>query len=86
MYGVDQCRVCGKPITVPSKKARAEQEKTNRKPPIPEAEWRRRGFSWASTRRTAVASYAAFSNSGNSANLSFASAQGLQSCLAYSRA
>jgi hypothetical protein len=44
MYGVDQCRVCGKPITVPSKKARAEQEKTNRKPPIPEAEWRRRGY------------------------------------------
>jgi hypothetical protein len=44
MYGVDQCRVCGKPITVLSKKARLEQEQANRKPTLSEAEWRRRGY------------------------------------------
>jgi hypothetical protein len=44
MFGVDQCRVCGTPITVSSRAAREEQEKANRRPLMPEAEWRRRGY------------------------------------------
>ena len=51
MYGVDQCRVCGIPILVPSKRAREEQELANRKPTMPEAEWRRRGYLASPTRR-----------------------------------
>jgi hypothetical protein len=43
-YGVDQCRVCGVPITPLGPTAWMEQDKANRKPPIPEAEWRRMGF------------------------------------------
>jgi hypothetical protein len=44
MYGVDECRVCGKPIRNPSPKAKAEQEKAYQKPLMPEKEWRRRGY------------------------------------------
>jgi hypothetical protein len=44
MYGVDQCRICGAPIKPTNKHARDLQEDANRKPLIPEAEWRARGF------------------------------------------
>jgi len=44
MYGVDQCRVCGKPIVVKSPIAREIQETAIRKPIVPEKAWRARGF------------------------------------------
>jgi predicted nucleic acid-binding Zn ribbon protein len=44
MYGVDQCRVCGTAIRPHGRRVREFQEKANRKPPIPEEEWRRRGY------------------------------------------
>jgi hypothetical protein len=49
-YGVDQCRVCGIAITPRGPEAWHEQERANRKPGIPEAEWRRRGFLTSPTR------------------------------------
>jgi hypothetical protein len=51
MYGVDQCRVCGTPILARSRRALELQEKANRRPPIPEEEWRRRGYLCAPTWR-----------------------------------
>jgi hypothetical protein len=54
MYGVDECRVCGVPIRVPGPTARAEQEKANRKPPMPEKEWRRRGYLCPPTRHQLI--------------------------------
>jgi hypothetical protein len=50
MYGVDQCRMCGAPISPTNKRARDQQEAANRKPLIPEAEWRARGFLTSPTR------------------------------------
>jgi hypothetical protein len=50
MYGVDQCRVCGTPIPPLGPKALEEQQKANRKPPIPEAEWRKMGLLTAPTK------------------------------------
>jgi predicted nucleic acid-binding Zn ribbon protein len=44
MYGVDQCRMCGTPIPIYSRRAWEWQEKANLHPPIPEEEWRRRGY------------------------------------------
>ncbi len=49
-YGVDQCRVCGTRITPKGPEAAEQQEKANRNPPMPEKEWRRRGFLTAPTR------------------------------------
>ncbi len=43
-YGVDQCRVCGVPITVSRPTSMEELEKAKRLPPVPEKEWRRLGF------------------------------------------
>jgi hypothetical protein len=43
-YGVDQCRVCGKPIPIKSVTAMTDFLVAQRKPAMPEAEWRRRGF------------------------------------------
>lgn len=48
-YGLDQCRMCGKPILVKGPEAIIEWEQAQRKPPIPEAEWRKRGFLAAPT-------------------------------------
>lgn len=44
MYGVDQCRVCGKPIIVNSPKSLEEQEQALRNPIVPEKVWRERGY------------------------------------------
>jgi hypothetical protein len=44
VYGVDQCRVCGVPIVPKGPDQAIQQEKANRKPKMPEKEWRRRGF------------------------------------------
>jgi len=49
MYGVDQCRVCGTAIKVPNRRTQEAQEQANRRPPIPEVEWRRRGYLCAPT-------------------------------------
>jgi len=49
VYGVDQCRVCGKPIVVRSPETLAEQEKAIRKPVVPEKVWRARGYLTAPT-------------------------------------
>jgi hypothetical protein len=49
MYGVDQCRVCGKPIAVKSPKAIEDQERAIRKPIVPEKVWRARGYLTAPT-------------------------------------
>jgi hypothetical protein len=51
MYGVDQCRVCGTAIRPHGRRTAEFQEKANRKPPIPEEEWRRRGYLCAPTLR-----------------------------------
>jgi hypothetical protein len=51
MYGVDQCRVCGKPITVRSPRTRAEQEEAIRNPFVPEKVWRARGYLTVPTER-----------------------------------
>ncbi|MEJ0048262.1 MAG: hypothetical protein WDN04_20650 [Rhodospirillales bacterium] len=44
MFGVDQCRVCGKPIVVRSPEAVTEQEKAIRNPVVPEKVWRAAGL------------------------------------------
>ncbi len=44
MLGVDQCRVCGKKITIGRKAAHEEQEKALRKPVVPEKVWREAGL------------------------------------------
>jgi len=44
VYGVDQCRVCGKTIAVRSPTTLEEQEKAVRKPVVPEKVWRARGY------------------------------------------
>jgi hypothetical protein len=49
MYGVDQCRVCGKPIVVRSPLTKDEQEQAIRKPIVPEKVWRARGYLTAPT-------------------------------------
>jgi hypothetical protein len=49
-YGVDQCRVCGTAIRPRGPKSWEEQDHANRKPTIPEAEWRRRGYLTSPTR------------------------------------
>jgi predicted nucleic acid-binding Zn ribbon protein len=49
-YGVDQCRICGTPIIPRGPDIAEEQEKANRKPIIPEKEWRKRGFLTSPTR------------------------------------
>jgi hypothetical protein len=51
MFGVDQCRVCGAAIPVHRRAAEKEQEAANRRPPLPEAEWRRRGYLCPPTKR-----------------------------------
>jgi hypothetical protein len=51
MFGVDQCRVCGTAIRVTGRSAREDQEEANRRPLMPEAEWRRRGYLCPPTRR-----------------------------------
>jgi hypothetical protein len=51
MYGVDQCRCCGKTIPVRSPKTREDQEKANRNPIVPEKVWRARGFLTAPTKQ-----------------------------------
>ena len=43
-YGVDQCRVCGTPIVPKGPEVAVEQMEANRKPLMPEKEWRRRGY------------------------------------------
>jgi hypothetical protein len=50
MFGVDQCRVCGKPLVVKSPKALAEQEKAIRHPIVPEKVWRKAGLLTPPTR------------------------------------
>ena len=50
MFGVDQCRMCGKTIVVKSPKAREEQEKAIRQPVVPEKVWRKAGFLTPPTR------------------------------------
>jgi hypothetical protein len=49
-YGVDQCRVCGTAIKPHSPKDMDNWLKAQKKPPIPEKEWRRRGFLAAPTK------------------------------------
>lgn len=49
-YGVDQCRVCGKPIKVQSPTDMADWLEAQRNPPIPEKVWRARGYLAAPTR------------------------------------
>ena len=44
VYGVDQCRVCGTAIKPKGPDAAIAQELANRKPTMPEKEWRRRGY------------------------------------------
>ena len=43
-YGVDQCRVCGTRIHPKGPEVAEEQMQANRKPLMPEKEWRRRGY------------------------------------------
>jgi hypothetical protein len=50
VYGVDQCRICGAPIIPRGPEVWAEQEAANRRPILPEKEWRRRGFLTSPTR------------------------------------
>ncbi len=50
VYGVDQCRMCGTAILPKGPDAAIEQEKANRRPLMPEKEWRRRGFLTSPTR------------------------------------
>ena len=50
MYGVDQCRVCGIRIPPLGPDQAEEQMKVNRKPIIPEQEWRRMGLLTSPTR------------------------------------
>ena len=51
VYGIDQCRKCGKamPTAGPEHVARYEQSK-RQKPTMPEAEWRAQGWKAAPTR------------------------------------
>ena len=49
-YGVDQCRVCGTPIPIRGPDILADQERVNRKPIIPEEEWRQLGLLTSPTR------------------------------------
>jgi hypothetical protein len=48
-YGFDHCRVCGKPITVARHGSLANWEQAQRKPPMPEKQWRELGFLAAPT-------------------------------------
>jgi hypothetical protein len=48
-YGVDQCRVCGVPIKPHRPDEITAWLKAQKRPPIPEREWRRRGFLAAPT-------------------------------------
>ncbi len=43
-YGVYQCRVCGRPISPKGPEVAEQQAKANRRPQMPEKEWRRRGY------------------------------------------
>ncbi|HTZ71774.1 MAG TPA: hypothetical protein VMB71_14045 [Acetobacteraceae bacterium] len=48
---MDECRVCGKKILARDlRKAIMRQEKANRNCPLPESEWRRRGYLCPPTR------------------------------------
>ena len=49
-YGVDQCRMCGKPIPVLRPTAWREWEDAQRRPVVPEKEWRRLGMLGPPTR------------------------------------
>ncbi len=49
-YGVDQCRVCGVPIKPHRPDEITDWLKAQKRPLIPEHEWRRRGFLAAPTR------------------------------------
>jgi hypothetical protein len=49
-YGVDQCRVCGVTIKPHSPRDIDDWLEAQKRPPIPEKEWRRRGFLAAPTR------------------------------------
>jgi hypothetical protein len=49
-YGVDQCRMCGVPIKPHRPNEMEDWLKAQKRPPIPEKEWRRRGFLAAPTR------------------------------------
>ena len=44
VYGVDQCRICGTEIKPKGPDVAIAQELANRKPLMPEKEWRRRGY------------------------------------------
>jgi hypothetical protein len=48
-YGYDHCRVCGKPIAPGNAEQLERWEEAQRRPVIPEKEWRRRGFLAAPT-------------------------------------
>jgi hypothetical protein len=50
VYGVDQCRVCGVPIVPKGPDQAIQQEKANRRPTMPEKEWRRLGLLTVPTR------------------------------------
>ena len=49
-YGYDHCRICGKSIRRRRPEGLEDWLEAQRKPPIPEAEWRRRGFLAAPTK------------------------------------
>ena len=49
-YGVDQCRMCGKPIAVLRATALQEWEKAQLNPVIPEKQWRALGMLGPPTR------------------------------------
>jgi predicted nucleic acid-binding Zn ribbon protein len=48
-YGYDHCRVCGKPITVLRPGSLGKWEQAQRKPLMPEKQWRDMGFLAAPT-------------------------------------
>jgi hypothetical protein len=49
-YGIDQCRICGIDIPFVGPKGAQKQEEANRRPMLPEKEWRRRGYLASPTR------------------------------------
>jgi hypothetical protein len=49
-YGFDHCRICGKPIAAGRADWLEQWEAAQRRPPIPETEWRKMGFLAAPTK------------------------------------
>jgi hypothetical protein len=50
-YGLDECRVCGKPIKIYGPENLARYENDRARPPVwPEAKWREAGFKACPTR------------------------------------